>query len=453
MTWKYNAYYEGGSGYNSTISVASMVAAVAGAFGGVNGGTEAQQAVYNGFDGALGSVGGTSNSTVPAAYLNYVFFDENLVSYQEGFKQISGAANTHHERVHFDDQTLQASKPGFVYIWVSNNSATNNWVYFDDLKVTLTEHPVIQTDDYYPFGGVFSSYTRTASTAQNFKYNGKELQPETQWYDYGARMYDPWIARWNHIDPAGEEYFSTSSYVYALNTPINAIDPDGKRVFFVAGAGNDQIGWDYVNRWGRAFGRSGISGFTRLNVSHDDPASLRNGSMPLGDMMFSSNFRSSRDYSMADTHNPGMTRTFRRQDDMIDKAISDIETNLADNPLAEGEQLNLAGYSYGSVLQAHAALGLADKGQKIDNLILIGSPISSDSDLFGELSNHDNIGNVIRVDIDEDYFSDPEGMDFIKGIFQNLGIDGAHFDLARPGKEADKKIQEETDNLKKRGVN
>ena len=138
---------------------------------------------------------------------------------------------------------------------------------------------------------------------------------------------------------------------------------------------------------------------------------------------------------------------------MVNKAISDIQSNLADNPLAEGEQLNFACYSYGSVLQAHAALGLADQGQKIDNLILIGSPISSDSELYNELTNNENIGNVIRVDIDNDFFSDPEGMKFLRGVFQNLGIDGAHFDLARPEKEADKRIQETTDDLKKRVVN
>ncbi|MEM8569173.1 MAG: RHS repeat-associated core domain-containing protein, partial [Bacteroidota bacterium] len=220
-------------GYNSTISVASMVAAVASAFGGVNGGTEAQQAVYNGFDGALGTVGGTSNSTVPAAYLNYVFFDENLVSYQEGFKQISGAANTNHERVHFDDQTLQASKPGFVYIWVSNNSATTNWVYFDDLKVTLTEHPVIQTDDYYPFGLAHAGgFQRVTAKENQFKYNGKELIEDLgiDWYDYGARMYMADIGRWGAVDPLAEDYYGWSPYNYVMDNPIRHIDPDGRGV-------------------------------------------------------------------------------------------------------------------------------------------------------------------------------------------------------------------------------
>lgn len=455
-TVKVSAYaYYSDAGTSFNLATGLIESALFGSFS-TNTGIDGSNVSQSNFNNAFGSgtpLGDRSGTTeAPPAYINYIFFDRDMGYVTAGFTQISTASNGASVQVVAEE--FIADREGYLMIYLSNETdGAEVVVSWDDLEIYHGKTNVVSTQDYYPFGGTFSSYIRTASTAQNFKYNGKELQPETQWYDYEARMYDPWIVRWNHIDPAGEEYFSTSPYVYALNTPINAIDPDGKRVFFVAGAGNDQIGWNYVHRWGRAFERSGISGFTRLNVSHDNPASLRNGSMPLGDMMFSSNFRSSRDFSMADTHNPGMTRTFRRQDDMIDKAISDIETNLADNPLAEGEQLNLAGYSYGSVLQAHAALGLADKGQKIDNLILIGSPISSDSDLFGELSNHDNIGNVIRVDIDEDYFSDPEGMDFIKGIFQNLGIDGAHFDLARPGKEADKRIQEETDNLKKRGVN
>ncbi|MEM9859238.1 MAG: DUF6443 domain-containing protein [Bacteroidota bacterium] len=225
------AYYEGGSGYNNTISLAAMVAAVAGAFGGVNGGTEAQQAVYNGFDGAIGTVGGTSSSNVPAAYLNYAFFDENLVSYQTGFKQISGVANLNHERISFDGEVLQASKPGFMYVWVSNNSATTHWVYFDDLKVTLTEHPVIQTDDYYPFGLLMAGgYQRITAKENRFLLTGNEKLPEwgVGMYDFNARMYDAGIGRFMAVDPkADDEQKSWNPYHYTYNNPTRYTDPTG----------------------------------------------------------------------------------------------------------------------------------------------------------------------------------------------------------------------------------
>ncbi len=226
-------YYEGGSGYWSTVSLASLVAAVAGAFGGVsgaNGGTDAQQVIYNGFDGALGVVGGSSNDNVPAAYLNYILFDQDMISYQTGFRQMTGAANMAHELMDFSNETIKATRPGFIYVWVSNNSATNNWVYFDDMKVTLVEHPVVQSDDYYPFGLTFNSWQRALTEKNDFLYNGKEFQKDLDWniYDYGARMYMPDIGRWNAIDPLAGLYYSATPYNYVLNQPTQAVDPDGR---------------------------------------------------------------------------------------------------------------------------------------------------------------------------------------------------------------------------------
>lgn len=52
-------------------------------------------------------------------------------------------------------------------------------------------------------------------------------------YDYGARNYDPALGRFGTMDGKGELYFSSSPYVYASNTPVQAIDPDGNIVILL----------------------------------------------------------------------------------------------------------------------------------------------------------------------------------------------------------------------------
>jgi RHS repeat-associated protein len=84
---------------------------------------------------------------------------------------------------------------------------------------------VYQSDDYYPFGMEISN--SVSSPKNEYLFNKKELQEELNEYDYGARFYDPVIARWNTIDPLAEISRRWSPYNYVENNPIRLTDPDG----------------------------------------------------------------------------------------------------------------------------------------------------------------------------------------------------------------------------------
>ena len=58
---------------------------------GINGSTDAQQFTYNTFDNTISGMGmlGTDDENVPAAYLNYILFDKNMLYYQHGHNYLA----------------------------------------------------------------------------------------------------------------------------------------------------------------------------------------------------------------------------------------------------------------------------------------------------------------------------------------------------------------------------
>jgi RHS repeat-associated protein len=94
-------------------------------------------------------------------------------------------------------------------------------------NVTDNTIDVQQVADYYPFGMTFSG---NQGGDNKYLYNGKEMQDELglDWYDYGARFYDPQLGRWHVVDPMVENnHFEWSPYTYVYNNPIRLIDPFG----------------------------------------------------------------------------------------------------------------------------------------------------------------------------------------------------------------------------------
>jgi RHS repeat-associated protein len=211
-----------------------MIAAVAGAFGGIQGAGGETGAIFDGVYGGLSAMGlgGLQSLTKPAAYLNYLIFDRSFSYIDGGFT--ATVDNNQGVMQQFSMEDIEITKPGFIFIYLSNESeATTRYILFDEMNVTLTR-PIIQVADYYPFGSEIkeNSYENILETSNHYLYNGKELQTDLDlnWYDYGARFYDPSIGRWHVVDPLAEKYMQESPYNYALNNPLMFIDPDGRDV-------------------------------------------------------------------------------------------------------------------------------------------------------------------------------------------------------------------------------
>ena len=123
------------------------------------------------------------------------------------------------------------------YVTFTNNKQPVYHFYLTDhqgnVRVVADENGTIEeTNHYYPFGALFGE--SVDKNKQRYKYNGKELDRllSLDWYDYGARWYDPVLARWHSVDPLAEKYPDVSPYVYCHDNPVNKVDPDGMDDYF-----------------------------------------------------------------------------------------------------------------------------------------------------------------------------------------------------------------------------
>ncbi|HLN52739.1 MAG TPA: DUF6443 domain-containing protein [Lentimicrobium sp.] len=142
------------------------------------------------------------------------------------------------------------------------NSTVSNAKYFlkdhlGNIRVTYQIvnglAKVIKTDSYYPFGMDIKDLCKTNNETKDIpkkKYISKDFNQEfgIDYYDFGARAYDPILCRWNSIDPFGEEYYNVSLYQYCNNNPMKFIDPDGRYFLSDNEAEYDEM-LQYFSRW------------------------------------------------------------------------------------------------------------------------------------------------------------------------------------------------------------
>ena len=93
----------------------------------------------------------------------------------------------------------------------------------------VTVADIKQINHYYPFGMNMEGSWNGAAGSNKYQYNQKEWNDDfgLGLNDYGARFYDPAIARFNSIDLMAELQVEYSPYHYTNNNPILFADPTG----------------------------------------------------------------------------------------------------------------------------------------------------------------------------------------------------------------------------------
>lgn len=154
-------------------------------------------------------------------------------------RKIAGTITTDYANgFQYENKTLQFFPQPEGY--VKNNNGVFEYIYqykdhLGNVRLSYNKNlSIIEENNYYPFGLKQTDNNNIVNSSGNagankYKYNGKELQDELglNFYDYGARNYDPALGRWMNIDPLAEKSRRFNPYTYALNNPVYFIDPDG----------------------------------------------------------------------------------------------------------------------------------------------------------------------------------------------------------------------------------
>jgi RHS repeat-associated protein len=113
--------------------------------------------------------------------------------------------------------------------------------------VTNEKSQLVDALHYFPFGEVWLE-ERPSSLPADYFFTAKEFDPETGFYDFGARYLDPRFSKWMTADPALGSYLPSAAnpnaalpglggvmqprnlglYSYAFHNPSTLRDRNGK---------------------------------------------------------------------------------------------------------------------------------------------------------------------------------------------------------------------------------
>ncbi len=189
-----------------------------------------------------------------------------------------------------------------------------------------------------------------------------EVKGEGNAYNFGARMYDSRLGKWLSLDAFASSYPSISPYTFALNTPIQAVDPDGNVVIFVNGLHGGSVGGkpDYWRKgklvnisktwWKGVYRKEYTNEFDKKIMSHvgDDIARYYDGALGGGNL-----WRNNRSWSSQIRREEGRLAGVRDAADII----ANLERN-SDGEIIE--TIKIVTHSMGSAYGEGLASAILD---------------------------------------------------------------------------------------------
>lgn len=303
------------------------------------------EVAYNSFNSnALGIPGiGGATSTLPKAYLAYIFFDENYEYVPSGSSAvaISTAAYNSFEKL---TRSFTAPQSGYLYIYVANESkTTTSNVYFDEMYVSrlgsTAKLQVIQSSDYYPFGLTFNSYQRENSVDQKFKFQGQEHIDDLNlgWDSFKWRNHQPEIGRFFNIDPLADKYVYNSPYAFSENQVVAHRELEGLEKVLA------------IYYHGGPFGSGNATTAEKAGptgqIFNNTQAAAQNSGREFAGIVIA----------------PGATSS------------SGVETGqqFVNENYADGDQIVIYGYSYGADVAMDLATQLGESGITVNTLVTV----------------------------------------------------------------------------------
>ncbi len=165
---------------------------------------------------------------VPQGYLRLLVFNRDSALVSQQTQQLTQAARGSYEPLRLQ---LVLPQDGYVTTYVGSQSDVD--VYFDDVQIEHRQGLQVQENQYDPWGLSLAGvdYSSPGSLRlNNYQFGDKEKVSDlsVSFQDFGWRLYDNQLGKWNCVDQLAQLYENYSPYSFVRNSPLLYKEIDGR---------------------------------------------------------------------------------------------------------------------------------------------------------------------------------------------------------------------------------